>query len=161
MTGILCARYSNLNSADKTKGELAYLILVVISGIIDFCFAIFVFGVFGYHTYILALAQTTNENLKSVWRINGINPFKKLTKCKNCCSAINRKIKKGFLQYRYTVSKEKEEGDFAQGQKWYNQDTLNKKFVNYANVHKNSENFQKDQDEYDPVDNKEFSDDQN
>jgi len=46
-------------------------------GIYSFLFFLFIGALFFYHTYLIFSNQTTNEQLKKMWRLRSGNPFKK------------------------------------------------------------------------------------
>ncbi|CAG7729658.1 unnamed protein product [Allacma fusca] len=45
-----------------------------------------VIGLAGFHTYLIAVEQTTNEDIKGIFgRSNSVNPYTKGNVCHNCC----------------------------------------------------------------------------
>lgn len=56
----------------KTLKDYSLSILIEAYSI---CFAIFLLGLNGYHTYLISTAQTTNEQLKKSWKLPSGNPY--------------------------------------------------------------------------------------
>ena len=51
--------------------------LVLFLGIYAFLFFLFSGALFVYHTYLIFTNQTTNEQIKKMWKLKSGNPYKK------------------------------------------------------------------------------------
>ena len=61
-------------SVDATLRMYPMTIVLIIVNIV---FGVFVFGMLGFHSYLLIFNITTSEYLKDYWQLNSGNPFRK------------------------------------------------------------------------------------
>lgn len=64
---------ANTALSDTLKDNPIALVLIIYS-IVAACF---IWGLFGYHTYLIFTNQTTNEQLKKAWKLISGNPYRR------------------------------------------------------------------------------------
>lgn len=67
-SAILIYDFTQIQTGQKSASDIVMFVLSIVFGVVCFGFSIFVYGLVGYHTYILCINQTTNENLKQSWK---------------------------------------------------------------------------------------------
>lgn len=63
----------NTSLSDTLRDNPIALVLIIYS----IAAACFIWGLFGYHTYLILTNQTTNEQLKKAWKLISGNPYRR------------------------------------------------------------------------------------